>query len=129
MKIKYVRFDDDEQSFRGWFESPERIERAQFLLELQYLMHNLQKMGLHLEYESKFTLKHVEKEAPEAIKLSKELFLNKLKNNSKEISEFIRVTFDLSEDIIDDIDGFLSEYADKNESLVDTIKTVRNRLE
>lgn len=118
MSIKYVIFDEEQKD-------PER----ELLSELEYLFHKLGQEGLSFEYETKVTIKKAEVIKPIPINVSKKLLIKMLHKKSNEISNYIKDAFKLDEEKVTNINGFLSEYTNENESSLDTIKSVREKNE
>lgn len=127
MNIEFVSFDEYQSKPR--FLRHTSKGQTEILLDLMSLMTELQQAGVTVEYETKVTLKQAEIKEPVPILKSKELFIKMLNEKSDNISEYIKELYDLDEESISNIDGFLSEYKNENESSLDTIKLVRNKVE
>ena len=124
MAIKFIKFDEKDEKLKKTL--PEKGINPDFLIQLL----KLKESGYSFEYEAKIKItpsKGTKEEEKRYV--SKELLLRRLKNKSGIISESIKEIFELSEEKINNIDGFLSEYANTNETSLDALKSVRTKFE
>lgn len=122
MDVKFVKFDDDEKKYNS-----RRINKD--LMKILPLLEMAKAAGYTLQYETKLTVTPPELEKKTIFKTSKEIFLKKLTENNAIISKNIQELFNLNEEKIHEIDGFLSDFADENETSLDTVQSVREKFE